>query len=112
MACSIDRERRATNDTWLAHLTRHQRRMRGSAADGCHDSCGDSEACDISRAGIGPNQNDRLATRSQTFSTLRIKGRASDRDSRGCTSPAPSGLWNIDQAFARERIEVQAIEPP
>jgi hypothetical protein len=34
LARGIERERRATNDTWLAHLARHQCRMRGPAEAG------------------------------------------------------------------------------
>ena len=96
MACHINRERRRTDDTWLSHLACHERRMRGSAPDSCHNSRGDGKSCDIRRAGIGPNQNHGAAAGCQTFGAPRIKGRAADRDPCGCTRTARNGLMNID----------------
>jgi hypothetical protein len=55
-------------------LARHQRRMRGSAADSGHDSRREREAGDVGRAGIGTNENDRVATRGQA---LCLESRAS-----------------------------------
>ena len=103
MSLDIDLERRAADNAGLAHLPRHQRGMRGPPADGRHNSGGDGKPRDIGRAGIGPDQNDRLATGGEALGARRIKSRAPDRDSRGCTGAARNGLGNIDQAFMRER---------
>ena len=60
----------------LSHLARHQRGMRGSAAERGHDSRRYGETRDIGGAGIGSNQNDRVAARRQARRAVGIECRA------------------------------------
>jgi hypothetical protein len=48
-----NRQRRAADDTGLAHLPRDQCGMRGASADGGDDSCRRSEARDVRGRGVG-----------------------------------------------------------
>ena len=80
MTGDLDRKLRAADDARFSHLPRHQRRMRGSAADGRHDSRRDGKAADVGGRGVGSHENDRVAACCQASRAVRIESRASYRN--------------------------------